>query len=277
MMYYDLKSKKYIEKKDSLFLKLLYNNFVGRVLLKVVISKPIRKLYSNYMCSNISRRKINKFIKKNNINMQEYEEQNYNCFNEFFIRKIKPEARKIDKGLIAIADSKLIAYKIDNNSSFMIKNSLYTVKELIKEDSSLYNGGYALVFRLCVDDYHHYVFPDDGKIISMKDIDGVLHTVQPLAFKKYKVFHENARTVTFLDCENFGKVCYIEVGAMMIGKIVNEKVTTFKKGEEKGHFEFGGSTCVLLFEKDKIKLNPEIIKNSEEGIETIVKLGQKLD
>lgn len=277
MRYYNLNKKEYIEQKDSVCLKLLYNNVIGRFILKLVMSKPFRNLYSWYMTSKLSKRKIKKFIKHNNIDMKDYEKKDYNNFNEFFIRKIKPGARKIKDGLIAIADSKLIAYKIDDQSCFKIKNSIYTIKELIKEDTNIYNGGYALVFRLCVDDYHHYVFPDDGKIISTKDIDGVLHTVQPLAFKKYKVFHENARTVTFLDCKNLGKVCYIEVGAMMIGKIVNGSVLKFKKGEEKGHFEFGGSTIILLFEKDKIKLNSEIVKNSEEGIETIVKLGEKID
>ena len=277
MRYYNLTSKEYIEEKDSKLLALLYNNVIGRILLRLVISKPTRKLYSNYVCSKYSKKKINKFIKKNKINMEEYENIDYSCFNDFFMRKIKDGARTIEDGLIAIADSKLIAYKIDDNSSFKIKNSIYTVKELIRDDTNKYKGGYALIFRLCVDDYHHYVFPDDGKIISSKDIDGIFHTVQPLAFKKYKVFHENARTVTFLDCKNLGRVCYIEVGAMMIGKIVNEKVKSFKKGDEKGHFEFGGSTCILLIEKDKINLNPEIIRNSENDIETIVKLGNKLD
>lgn len=277
MRYYDLNKKEYIEQKYSTCLKFLYNNIIGRLFLKLVISKPFRRIYSWYMTSKYSKRKIKKFIKNNNIDMKDYEKKDYNNFNEFFIRKIKPGARKIKDGLIAIADSKLIAYKIDDQSCFKIKNSIYTIKELIKEDTDIYNGGYALVFRLCVDDYHHYVFPDDGKFISTKDINGVLHTVQPLAFKKYKVFHENARTVTFLDCKNLGRVCYIEVGAMMIGKIVNDSVLKFKKGEEKGHFEFGGSTIILLFEKDKIKLNSEIVKNSEEGIETIVKLGEKID
>ena len=133
-----------------------------------------------------------------------------------------------------------------------------------------------MVFRLCVDDYHHYAFPDDGKVVSTKNINGILHTVQPIAFKKNKVFTENARTITYLDCDNLGKVCYIEVGAMMIGKIVNEEVTTFKKGDEKGHFEFGGSTVILLIEKDKVEINETILKNTENDIETIVKMGDQI-
>ena len=61
----------------------------------------------------------------------------------------------------------------------------------------------------------------------------------------------------------------------MIGKIVNLDKAQFKKGEEKGHFEFGGSTVIVLMNKD-IKLNKRILENSKNDIETIVKLGQNI-
>ena len=97
--------------------------------------------------------------------------------------------------------------------------------------------------------------------------------MQPIAFKRYKVFHENSREITFLKCDNLGDVCYIEVGALMIGKIVNKNINEFKKGEEKGYFEFGGSTVIMLIDKN-IEINKKIIENSENDIETIVKMGQ---
>lgn len=95
------------------------------------------------------------------------------------------------------------------------------------------------------------------------------------SFKKYKVFSENSRCVTHLECKNLGKVCYIEIGAMIIGKIVNEDKKYFKKGEEKGHFEFGGSTVVLLIEED-IDIFKTILDNTNKDIETIVKLGDNI-
>ena len=278
MKYYNLKTNKYIEiEENNRGLNFLYSNVFGRIILKIVISKPIRNIYNKYMTSKYSLKKIDKFIKNNNINMDEYQEENYKSFNDFFIRKIKDDKRKVSKGLFAIADSKLSVYKIDDNSSFKVKNSIYTIDELLQSDGSSFKDGYALIFRLCVDDYHHYVYPDDGEVLSNKHINGVLHTVQPLAFKKYKVFSENDREVTFLNTKKYGEMAYIEVGAMMIGKIVNGKVTKFKRGEEKGHFEFGGSTVILLFKKDQIKINKKIIENSKKEIETIVKLGDSLE
>ncbi len=271
-MYYNPKNDSYIEVEDNKALKFLYNTLLGRLILKIATTKIIANIYAKYMNSKLSVRKINKFIKVNNINMDEYIDTKYNSFNDFFMRKIKDGKRTIQDDVISVCDSKLSIYNINDDSIFEIKNSKYTVEELIGEKRDY---KYALIFRLCVDDYHHYVFPDDGKVISSKYINGKLHTVQPIALKKYKVFHENSREITFLDCKNLGDVCYVEVGAMMIGKIVNEPVKEFKKGEEKGHFEFGGSTIILLLNKD-IKFDKKILENTNNEIETIVKLGDSI-
>ena len=268
-MYYDLINDSYTEYKTNKSLKFLYNTILGRCILKIAITKPISNCYAKYLNSRLSKHKIKKFIQINNIDMDEYEVKKYSSFNDFFIRQIKSGKRIIEDNLIAICDSKLSIYKINDDSTLNIKNSVYTISELIGEKR---NYKYALVFRLCVDDYHHYIFPDDGKVLSTKHINGVLHTVQPIAQKKYKVFSENSRNISFLDCANLGDVCYIEVGALMVGKIVNENVVEFKKGQEKGHFEFGGSTVIMLINKD-IEFNKKIIENSKNNIETIVKMG----
>ena len=269
-MYYDLRNDYFIKNKTSKSLKFMYNTVIGRIILKIAATKYIANIYKIYITSKFSKRKIKKFIKKNHINMDDYKEKDYESFNDFFIREIKFGKRKIEDNLVSVCDSKLSVYKIDENSKFNIKDSIYTIKELIGEDRQY---KYALIFRLSVDDYHHYIFPDDGKVVNTKHINGILHTVQPIAQKRYKVFHENSRDITFLNCDNLGDVCYIEVGALMVGKIVNIGKNEFKKGEEKGHFEFGGSTVIMLINKD-INLNEKIIENSKNDIETIVKMGQ---
>ena len=272
-MLYDLNKDKYIKDKANKMLCFLYNTIIGRIILKITSAKFIANIYSKFMTSKLSKFKIRKFIKKNNINMDEYIEKDYNSFNDFFIRKIKPNKRKIDDGIIAVCDSKVSAYKINKNSKFKIKNSIYTIEELIQEKNYKYK--WAIIFRLSVDDYHHYIFPDNGKIIKSKYIKGKLHTIQPIAQKKYKVFLENSRNITYLDCNKLGNICYIEVGAMLIGKIINKDIKAFKKGDEKGHFEFGGSTVIMLLEKD-VKIKDIIINNTRKDIETIVKLGNNI-
>ena len=272
-MLYDLNNKTYKKEKANILLCFLYNTIIGRIVLKLFYNKLVANIYSKFMTSKISKYKIRRFVKNNNIDMNDYINDNYKSFNDFFIRKIKPYKRKIETGLIATCDSKVSAYKINNNSIFRIKNSFYTVDELLQEKNKKYK--WIVIFRLSVDDYHHYIFPDSGKVISSKYISGKLHTVQPIAQRKYKVFLENSRNITFLECDNLGDVCYIEVGALLVGKIINEDIKKFKKGDEKGHFEFGGSTVILLL-KDNVKINNIIINNSKKNIETIVKLGNKI-
>ena len=277
MKIYDRKNNNYYEIKDSLSLRFLYHTVIGRIILKPLTTKLFANIVAAYQNSFISKMNIKSFIKKNNINMDDYIDTNYSSFNDFFMRKIKEGKRPIEKGIISPCDAKLTVYKIDGNEKLNIKNSIYTVSELIGESDIDYRDGYALVYRLCVDDYHRYIYPFDGRVSSSKVIPGKLHTVKPIALKQYKVFHENAREVTFIESNQYGKVSIIEVGAMIVGKIVNNKCDTFKKGDEKGHFEFGGSTIVYLFQKDKINLNELFIKNTKDDIETIVKMGENLE
>ena len=80
--------------------------------------------------------------------------------------------------------------------------------------------------------------------------------------------------VSFLSTGHFGEVIHIEVGAMLIGKIVNHDITEFSKGEEKGYFEPGGSTIIEIFENDSVKIDEDILAQSRDHIETKVKFGE---
>jgi len=276
---YDYNTKKEYQEKVSNSLHLFYDNIIGRIILKCLISKPITSVGSWYMNSKLSKLKIKKFINKNHINMEEYYQKEFKSFNDFFIRDIKEEYRVIDKNkntFISPADSKLSIYTIDDNISFKIKNSIYTVEELLqdKQLAKKYQDGLLLIFRLSVDDYHHYIFIDDGKVEKTKEIKGKYHTVNPIAMKKYKVFSENHRIVNILSTKNFGDMIYVEVGALMVGKIVNRNVKKFTKGEEKGYFCFGGSTIAILLEKDQVKINEDILKYTNKDIEVKIKMGQ---
>lgn len=82
--------------------------------------------------------------------------------------------------------------------------------------------------------------------------------------------------MNYLECSNLGKIIQIEVGAMQVGKIVNLKKDKFTKGEEKGYFEYGGSTIVVIIKKDKIEIDQDILENSKNGIETKIKIGEKI-
>lgn len=272
-------SNEVISYNENRFTKFLYNTFIGRCILKLLTLPGISKLGGIYMDSSLSKKKINRFIKQNKINLDDYIKEDYPNFNAFFTRKINPNKRLInyqDNVLISPSDAKLMVYKIDKQNVFKIKHSYYQIKDLCQEEVNDYQNGYALVFRLGVDDYHHYAFIDDGYLENENVIKGKLHTVRPIATQTYPVFIQNERQSTVLHTKHFGDVVMIEVGAMMVGKIINLKDNySFKKGEEKGYFKFGGSTIILLI-KNNIVIDQDIMKNSQMNIETIVKLGEKI-
>ena len=261
--------------------KFLYRNWFGRIILKILIRPFITKLGGWFLKRKISKKRIPKFIEEGHINVDDYYVDDVKSYNDFFIRKIKPGRRVIDEDpthLIAPSDSKLSAYKIEENSIFKIKDSYYRVEDLIKnkELADEFIGGNLLVFRLTVDDYHRYSYPASGKKGKNIHIKGVFHTVNPIALERYNFYKRNSREYTVLETNEFGKMIMVEVGAIMVGKIRNHhQEYEFKRGEEKGYFEFGGSTIVLIT-KDNIVIDNDIIENTNNGDETIVKLGEKV-
>ena len=145
-------------------------------------------------------------------------------------------------------------------------------KELAKE----YNGGYCLVYRLCVNHYHRYAYFESGVKSEDVVIPGIYHTVRPVALEAGPVFVENSRQYTVIDTQQFGKCVQMEVGAMLVGRIVNEVAssTDVIRGTEKGHFEYGGSTIIVLVPANKIDVRPDLKKASESGQEIAVKMGE---
>ena len=278
---YDRKNNKIIKEKTPKGANFLYKSFLGRIILSLANKRFVSIIVGWYLNRRISKIHIKRFIKDNNIDMSDYPEVRYKSFNDFFSRKIKDNKRKfstVEKNFCAPCDSRLIVYEIDENREFEIKNKKYTVEELLRNKNLAleYKDGYMLVFRLSVCDYHRYSYIDNGVFIKSKKINGKFHTVGPVAFKRYKVFLENQREYELYKTENFDRMIQMEVGAMMVGKIVNRKKKDFVRGEEKGYFLFGGSTVIILVKNNILDIDKDILNNSKNGIETKVKLGEKI-
>lgn len=255
----------------------LYKNFFGRILLKLLIRPFISKIVGKYQNSKRSIKKIKPFIEKNKIEMSDYLEEEYTSFNHFFTRKIKEENRPFSKEkihFISPCDAKLLVQQVNEDAVFKIKDAYYSLSTLLKNDkvAQEYKNGQILIFRLATTDYHRYCYVDNGFQEKITSIPGVLHTVNPIALEKYNFFATNHREYASFKSENFGKLLYISVGAMMVGKIQNFYTEyQAKRGEEMGMFLFGGSTVCLLVKENIIQIDQDILDNSKENIETIVK------
>jgi len=214
--------------------------------------------------------------------MKEFQQVKYKSFNDFFSREVIKEYRPFPdriQDLIAPCDGKLMVYQINADSVFQIKNSMYDINSLVQDKSlaDQYIDGTCLIFRLTPDDYHRYCYIDDGEILSVKNIKGILHTVRPISLKHYNIYKMNSREYSVIQTENFGQIIQIEVGALFVGRIKNKTESGFvKRWTEKGMFEFGGSTIIMLLQKDKIVIEDIIFSNTNQNKETIVKMGNKI-
>ena len=267
---------------SGLFLKFLYNTVLGRVVLKGLSSRRLSVYCGKLLDAPVSRLLIPGFIKKNNICMDEYVKKDFTSFNDCFTRQILPENRIINRNkevLISPCDGLLSVYNISKDTVFPIKQSRYTVLDLLQDTelSEQFYDGVCMVFRLCVNHYHRYCYIDSGFKGDNHFISGKLHTVRPIALRRFPVFTENCREYTLLKTENFGSVVQLEVGAMLVGKIKNyHGAGAVKRGDEKGLFCYGGSTIVVLLQKDAVKLPEYIFEATKAGKEIEVRMGEQI-
>lgn len=260
----------------------LYHTVMGRMLLKILISPKISGFAGWFLDSGASRMLVGPFIKNHRIDMEDYEKKSYASYNDFFTRRLAPGAREIcqeSEAFVSPCDSRLSVYPIGDDSVFPIKHTRYTVRSLLRSRklAERFAGGYAWVFRLCVEDYHRYIFVDGGRVSSSRRIRGVLHTVNPIANDRFPIYKENAREYSLLYSDHFGTLLQMEVGAMLVGRIENRPVSgKVHRGQEKGNFAFGGSTVILMTERGAVRPDRDILGNSAKGIETKVRLGEKI-
>ena len=264
-------------------LEVIYGHALTRMLLRPFLSPVVSDICGKFLSTRLSRRIMPSFVKKNHIDLSIYEKQEFDSYNAFFTRKIKAEQRPINDQknvLISPSDGKVTAYPITQKGRFWIKHTQYTAAQLLKDErlAERYMGGWIYVIRLTVDDYHRYCYVADGRKSRQRKIRGVLHTVNPVANDYYPIYKMNSREYCLLKTKEFGTILLMEVGALMVGKINNheEDSAQVKRGDEKGMFEFGGSTIVVMTEPGMTKPDKDIIQNTKVQAETLIKMGEPI-
>lgn len=272
--------------KDSLILRFLYRTVPGRMVLKLLVQPRVSVFAGRILSSGVSKPFIPWYIRKNHIDMSGVwiPHGGFSSFNDFFTRKRIPGGGfKAEKGeIISPCDGFLTPVKIEKDTVFDIKNAEYSLKDLLRSPglSERFRDGMAFIFRLTPANYHRYCYPAKGKILASRRIEGVLHCVRPVALRTFPVFVQNTREYDLIKTDNFGLMVQMEVGALFVGRIKNHspnrKTKQVLAGEEKGYFEFGGSTIVLLFEKDRVVLIEELYGRINENGEIPVHIGETI-
>ncbi len=267
--------------RESAGLRFLYHTVPGRVFLRLLSARWVSRLCGAFLDSPLSKPMIGRFFRKNGIDRADYLPEKYRCFNDCFCRRIRPELRPIDRTpehLIAPCDGLLSVYRATDDAVLPVKQSLYRLPELLGDtaEAERYRDGWVFVFRLCVSHYHRYCYAEEGNKGPTRFIRGRLHTVRPIALEQVPVFTENCRACTAIETERFGTLAQIEVGAMLVGRIRNlhDGERHVLRGEEKGYFQYGGSTVMLLVERDAIAVPQALLDATAQGAETPVRIGE---
>lgn len=255
--------------------RFLYGTAAGRALLSLVLRSHADRLAVRFLSSPCSRPLARWQARR--IGLSAQEARSFPTYRAFFARTRAVQTVDATPGrLISPCDGQLSRYPIQGDSSFAIKGSRYRLADLL-EDADLgrsFHGGDCLIFRLCPTDYHHYCYIDDAHQGPAHFIPGQLHSVQPIACARYPVYVLNRRCWSLLTTDHFGPVVQVEVGALIVGGIHNEQQNCrVRKGMEKGHFQLAGSTIVLLFQKDRLRLRPALLSRLRRGQEVPVTLG----
>jgi phosphatidylserine decarboxylase len=269
------------------FLRWAYGNPLGRLTVAVAVKRLwFSRWYGWRMDRPASRDKVAPFIRDYGVDVSEFAqaEDSYASFNEFFYRKLKPEARPIAAGDSVAAfpaDGRHLAIvDVSVADSFYIKGQRFDLTaflgsaELAKE----FEGGSVLISRLCPVDYHRFHFPVSGRASATRMLDGSLRSVSPLALRrKLSILWENRRALTAVESAAFGTVIVMDVGATCVGGMhqtftPNSQV---EKGDDKGYFSFGGSCVTSVFKKGAIRFDDDLLEQGQAGREVYAKMGEQ--
>ena len=227
---------------------------------------------------------IKVFAKKYNVDMSEAKKENfsdYESFNQFFIRELKDDARKINENPTALclpADGRVSQIgHIDDERLLQAKGHFFSLSDLLAGDEELVNtfknGEFATIY-LSPRDYHRVHMPCDATLRKMIYVPGDLFSVNPfLAEHVPNLFARNERVICVFDTA-FGPMVQILVGATITASmstvwagVINPprtgeiKVWTYQgdnaikltKGQEMGAFQLG-STVINLFPANSVTL-----------------------
>jgi phosphatidylserine decarboxylase len=262
----------------------LYYTPGGKLTLHMLLKRKLAStIVGHFMNSPRSVNQVNKFIKKYKIDLSHYHSENgFKSFNDFFYRKIKTEKRPIGDKLVSPGDGKILAFQnISHIPTFFIKGSEFKLHEFLRDKhlAQKYENGSMIILRLAPTDYHRFHFPVNGVVSKTNSLKGRYFSVSPIAMKQnIKIYSQNRRVYSNIKSERYGDVLMAEIGAALVGSIIqtHEPDTHVTKGDEKGYFAYGGSTIVLLFERDKVTIDSDLLENTKNHFETEVKMGENI-
>jgi phosphatidylserine decarboxylase len=246
---------------------------------------PYDWLIAAYQNTQWSARHIEPFVRKYHINMEEFEPVIYRSYAEFFDRRLRPGARRFPSAsgeMGAFAEARYLAWdRLEPDQRFPVKGHSLRAEHILgnADRARPFIGGPVLLVRLAPVDYHHVHYPDDGTTLDHDRLGRRLWTVNWHALlSKQDILFSNERHINILETRNFGRLAFVEIGALSVGRIVQVHPldVPFQRGEEKSVFRFGGSAIVLFGEQGTWRPCDDLLEHTKKGVETLLRLGERV-
>lgn len=285
---YNRKTGQYEREKiaNETWLNRLYGNTGGGLWLELVFKRWICTfLYGLWYDTPWSARRIAAFVEEYGVDLAECAAglEDFRSFNDFFARRLKPGARPFAQEpelLCSPCDGRLRAWQdIDIHNLVQVKGWTYTLAELLADRklAEKYQGGTCILIHLAQYDYHRFHFVDQGACGPPQRLKGYYYSVHPIALQAVpRLYCRNKREISLFRSKHFGDIVYVEVGAKLVGAIVQTYTpgAYVQRGEEKGYFKFGGSTVILFLEKDVVEVDRDLLEQTAMGYEVKVAAGE---
>jgi phosphatidylserine decarboxylase len=180
----------------------------------------------------------------------------------------------------AFAEARYFGWeRLSEDQRFPVKGRSLSAQDILGDPgrADCFLGGPVVLARLSPMDYHHVHYPDDGVTLEEDRLGRRLWTVNWHALLNQEdILFSNERQVHILETATFKRLGFVEVGAMSVGRIAQMHPTDmpFARGAEKSVFKFGGSAVVVFGEAGKWSPCADILEHTEQGVETLVRLGE---
>jgi phosphatidylserine decarboxylase len=207
----------------------------------------------------------------------------YNSWNSFFIRQFVPGARPFlgDPQVDINIGCETTPWQYQNDLSlethFWVKDVDYSLLDIFggqRQWATLFEGGQIYQGFLSATHYHRWRAPLDGKIVRSWVQSGTYFAQRPGQGEEQGTWegtqsepylgHVAARAIFIFHHETAGFVALICIGMVEVSTCVIEPSTFIveegtppvpvTRGTEIGHFEFGGSTHMMIFQRDRVRL-----------------------
>jgi phosphatidylserine decarboxylase len=263
-----------------------YDTYPRWSLTQLMESHPLYDwLMAAYQNSGRSARQIKPFIERHNIDISEFKPVAYHSFAEFFDREFLPGARRFPDApneMGAFAEARYFAWdKLTADQHFPVKGHSLAAETILgtTERARSFAGGPVILARLSPVDYHHVHYSDSGSTLEYAQLGYRLWTVNWRALQAMDdILFRNERQINIIQTDNFGRLGFVEVGAMSVGRIVQVHPLDrrFERGAEKAVFKFGGSAIVVFGEPGAWRPAADIVERTGQGVESLVRLGETI-